>query len=312
MPLFVGDYLRDTGRLTTTEHGAYLLLLMHAWNHNGLLPKEPALLAGMAGVNMKSWPKIWRKIGSMFYETPEGWRQNRLQKEVEKAANKSAARAAAGAQGGHRRALNMQQTGKAIAKPDPSNSEANATKVSSKRGSMPKPEPEVASKLATAGGLREEFLDDVFKVIGPSVADPANCGLEFAVDLWLTNGATPALILDVVKRCTAHKRPKPIAHLRALTTEIDSAIAAQLAAGTPKPPPAPAADVPMPKGPARTVAHAIVETHGRAAYNAWFANAEWNGSEVYAPDEFYRAQIDTRFGGILRELEYRVTLKPAE
>jgi uncharacterized protein YdaU (DUF1376 family) len=41
MPFYVGDYLSATGRLTTEQHGAYLLILLDYWK-NGPPPNDDA------------------------------------------------------------------------------------------------------------------------------------------------------------------------------------------------------------------------------------------------------------------------------
>lgn len=54
MPLYVGNYIADTQHLTTLEHGAYMLLLMHYWMH-GELPSDEKRLSLVAKLDPKSW-----------------------------------------------------------------------------------------------------------------------------------------------------------------------------------------------------------------------------------------------------------------
>jgi uncharacterized protein YdaU (DUF1376 family) len=92
MPLYVGDYLRDTRRLTTLEHGAYMLLIMEYWT-NGGLPDDDRRLARIAGLSADEWSQIRPTIADLFHD---GWKHKRIDKELARATGKSdAARAAA-------------------------------------------------------------------------------------------------------------------------------------------------------------------------------------------------------------------------
>lgn len=81
MPLYVADYLADTIRLTTVEHGAYLLLIIQYWN-DGSLPSDDDELARIVRMPKRDWMKIRSRIAPFFRE---GWKHKRIDEELAKA-----------------------------------------------------------------------------------------------------------------------------------------------------------------------------------------------------------------------------------
>ena len=98
MPLNVGDYLADTGHLSTTQHGAYLLLLMHYWRKREL-PVDDKQLAAIAKLPLRIWLDMKETIQAFFHD---GWVHKRVEAELQKRMEVSLKRAAAGAKGGSR------------------------------------------------------------------------------------------------------------------------------------------------------------------------------------------------------------------
>jgi uncharacterized protein YdaU (DUF1376 family) len=86
MPLYVADYKADTAHLSTAEHGAYLLLIMHYWSCGGL-PGDERKLARIVGMSFEEWEESRATIKSLFQD---GWRHKRIDLELAKAAEKSA------------------------------------------------------------------------------------------------------------------------------------------------------------------------------------------------------------------------------
>lgn len=56
MPLYIADYLADTTRLNTEQHGAYLLLIMDYWR-NGAPPNDDDVLANITRLSIAQWRK---------------------------------------------------------------------------------------------------------------------------------------------------------------------------------------------------------------------------------------------------------------
>src|SRR5277367_2528966 len=96
MPLYVGEYLGDTGHLTTAQHGAYLLLMMHYWR-KGELPDDDRQLSKITKLPLKTWCD-YRPMLQDFFHT--GWKHKRIDAELERMVRVSEKRAIAGQKGG--------------------------------------------------------------------------------------------------------------------------------------------------------------------------------------------------------------------
>lgn len=81
MPLHIADYLADTGHLTATEHGAYLLLIMHYWQ-NGALPENERVIARIAKLSPEQWEESRDMLALLF---GPGWKHKRIDAELAKA-----------------------------------------------------------------------------------------------------------------------------------------------------------------------------------------------------------------------------------
>lgn len=99
MPLVIGDYLKDTGRLTTEQHGAYLLLIMDYWV-NGPPMDDDDELAAIAKLDPKAWKRHRPKLVRFFTVVDGVWRHKRVDAELIDAAARKAAFAARASKGG--------------------------------------------------------------------------------------------------------------------------------------------------------------------------------------------------------------------
>jgi uncharacterized protein YdaU (DUF1376 family) len=115
MPWNIGDYRRDTGHLTTLEHGAYLLLIAHYWE-TGPIRDDDKELAQITLLTRYRWRRIRPTIEQFFQVSvlatsntlgaepkqllSKCWLHKRIDAELKKAENVSLKRKIAGREGG--------------------------------------------------------------------------------------------------------------------------------------------------------------------------------------------------------------------
>jgi len=66
MPLYIGDFLADTMELGATERGIYISLIMHAWQHDGLIPLDDKKLARISGCDSRLWHQYKETVLQFF------------------------------------------------------------------------------------------------------------------------------------------------------------------------------------------------------------------------------------------------------
>lgn len=133
MPLYIGDYLRDTQALHAEQHGAYLLLIMAAWGNEGRLPGDPEDLAAIARVPIERWQShTAAKVLPFFRQDGATYVHDRVVAELERARTNVAQKSRAGAAGA---AARWQKDGSRIA-----GANADALRAES-RNDAPSPSP---------------------------------------------------------------------------------------------------------------------------------------------------------------------------
>lgn len=160
MPMYIGDYLRDTRHLSTIEHGAYFLLIMDAWTHGGLLPGDEKRLARIAGMSPKEWAASRDALLDFFTFTPDGYRHGRVDEELARANALNAQRSEAGKASAAKR----WGTGN-----EPDNETVTGVitdpSVSSQRKDAPSPSPSQSEDKSSSNDTRKKRLamkpDDV-------------------------------------------------------------------------------------------------------------------------------------------------------
>lgn len=83
MPLYTGDYLRDTSELSPREHGAYLLMLMWCWQRYKPLPPDIVRIYRIVKAKDEADEAAVRYVlGEFFKLDDDGYHNKRIEDEL--------------------------------------------------------------------------------------------------------------------------------------------------------------------------------------------------------------------------------------
>ena len=183
MPLYIGEYLRDTGHLTTAEHGAYMLLLMQAWARGGELPADDEQLRRLTRMEAKDWRRSKATLMAFFRLDGGVWRHKRIDHELARSRENIAQRSAAGKASAEarKRQRDSNERSTSVATDVTTTVDTSVpTNVQQKGRTVPSPSPEETSSLRSdvSSAKRGARLPDDWEPRSEEVAFAANEGVD--------------------------------------------------------------------------------------------------------------------------------------
>lgn len=205
MPLYVGDYLAATGRLTTEGHGAYLLLIMDYWR-NGPPPDDDETLASIARLPIARWKKLRPSLVTLFKPEDGIWHHKRVDEERAKASDITKDRSAAGKAGAKAR---WKQTGGK----DMASAMANA-----QQNDAPSQSPSQDSVANATGADAPSLKDAVWKSgvdwLIKRTGKPEN-QIRTLVGKWMAGG-NDAKVYEAFQQAFRNTPVEPVAYIEKL------------------------------------------------------------------------------------------------
>ena len=91
----IGDYVKDTMRLTTEAHGAYLLLMLDYYGTGAPCPDDDYVLAAVTKLPEERWKQVRKALLPLFDVREGHWYHSRIEREMRAACAKHSASIAA-------------------------------------------------------------------------------------------------------------------------------------------------------------------------------------------------------------------------
>lgn len=195
MPLYVGDYISATRRLTTVQHGAYMLLLMEYWQTGEPLPDDAAILGRISGLTPSEWQTHATAIGRYFTVSNGVWLHDRVEVELKKARANQEKKSDAGKTGAYAR-----WGGKSNGK---RNADANADAIARALAEGMPPQCPSPSPIAERACAERPSLDEVkahAQTIGLAEWKAADWFDEMEGGGWLDHNKRPVGVWQAILR----------------------------------------------------------------------------------------------------------------